>query len=252
MSNATGNKNQPAKDSQGDQTIQNPFNPVQLVKGLSETLVALPKNGVQFRATCDQLATAMEKLYQDVLKFPELEHVWIYPEFDRGEKINYMHTIFCFNTTVENSSITKNGDPNGSGIKTILDYAPSKCASGEFSVSKKFTEYMSAVAILDNNGNIPIRAVPNNRNIAAVEVDFMQVMALCLNIDEDQPYNFTVLTVDPGSRGENGYDNAIVTILKYIDNGRRYRRTKSGHKGVDYRAIDRAFARQSGGGQRNY
>ena len=240
-------------DKQNNQTIPNPFDPNTLVQGLSDTNISIPTYGKVWRVTCEQLEQQVEDLYQTSLGMPELSHVLIYPEVDsRSKDVCNMRTIFYFDTQTPKSSITRNGDPNKPGVKTILDFAPSKGAAGEFSVTDKFISTMSPVAILDGNDKIPIKSVPDKR-IACVEVDFFLLMALCLNIDEDQPYNFTVLTVDAGNRGNNGYENAVITILKFIDNSRRYNRNRNAGSKIDYRSMDKAFIRSSQpGGGRNY
>lgn len=248
--------NQNNQGNQNNQLPQNPFDPKEMVRGLSDSNVTLPIYGTVYRMTCEQLEQEVEILFQQRLGFKEVDHVLIYPVVDRGGKdVCTMNVVFYFNTTVEGSSITRNGDPNGTGVKTILDFAPSKSVNGEFSTSEKFTKTMSAIAVLDNNGKIPIKSVPDKR-IACIEVDFFLLMALCLGIDEDKPYNFTIMTVDAGNnRNNNGYENAVLTILKYIDNSKRYNRSRgSNGRKIDYRAMDKSFIRSGnpGSGERSY
>lgn len=250
MSN--GNNQNNGKNN--NQPIQNPFDPKQLVNGLKDANITLPLYGAAFRITCEQLEQQVELMYQNSLGFPELNHVLIYPDLDRSGKACDMKVIFYFNTEIEGSNIVRNGNPNGGGTKTILDFVPVKGVNGEFSVNERFTEVMSLVAVLDENQNIPIKAVRNPK-IACIEVDFFLLMAVCLNIDEDDPYNFRIMTVNAGNRGNDGYENATITILKYIDNNRRYSRNRGkGGSKIDYRAMDREFIRGTnpGSGDRNY
>ena len=237
---------------QNNQPIQYPFDSAELVNGLRNTAIPLSMFGVGYRFTCEQLEQYVEKLFQVTMGFPELDHVLIWPLIDRGGQTCDIKTIFCFDTTNKNSSVTRNGNIGG-GVKTILDYAPIKGINGEFSVSERFKDTFTSMAILDDNGNIPIKSTSDKR-IACIEVDFMTLMGICLGIKPDDSYNFRVMTVDAGNSRNNGYENALITVFKFIDNTRRYSRSKGNGNHVDYRSIDRAFIRASSpdGGGRNW
>lgn len=238
---------------QSNQPLQNPFDSAELVNNLRNGAVTLQMFGVGYRFTCEQLEQQVERLFQESMGFPELNHVLIWPVINRGGVTCDIKTIFYFDTTCKGSSITRNGNL-GDGVKTILDYAPIKGINGEFSVSNGFKETFTSIAVLDENGNIPIKST-SDRRIACIEIDFMTLMGMCLGIKPDDSYNFKVMTVDAGNNRNNGYENALITVFKYIDNTSRYSRNKGNGNHVDYRSIDRAFIRASnpdGDGGRNW
>lgn len=241
-------------NNQDQQKQQNPFDPNQLVKGLSKRNISIPEYGVVYRVTCEQLEAQVEEMFQNRLGFPEMDHAFIYPIIDgRGEEVSEMKCVFYFNTTVPNSSVTRNGSGAGSDGSpvTVLDLVPIKSVKGEFSTNEKFQKTMSTIAVLDGDGNIPIKSVQDKR-VACVDVDFWLLMALCLDLDEEQPYNFRILSADAGNMRKNGYENVVLAILKYIDNSRRYRRSNGSGRKIDYRAMDKAMVNSSNGGGRNY
>lgn len=236
----SNNENQ----NQKTDSVQNPFDPATLAKGLTQANINIPVYGSVFRITCDQLEEQVEFLFRNKLGMPEMDHALIYPVVDdRGGKLCEMRCVFYFDVTTPGSSITRNGNPNAA-IKSVLDYAPIKGVNGEFNPSDKFIQTMSPIAVLDENGKIPIKSVQDKR-ICCVDVDFFLLTALYLNIDESTPYNFRILTVDAGNIRNNNFENSVISIMKYIDNSRRRGRSKGNGRKIDYRALDKAFINNS-------
>lgn len=242
-----------------NQPITNPYDPTTIGDQLRKTVVQMNVHGCCFKETCSGLERKLEGFFGDQLKIQETEHVFIYPVVDeRGGALCEIKCFIYFDVTAGDPkarSIWKSGSDAADGgfaRQTILPYIQGKSPIGEYDFSERFTTVFTPIAMLDNDGRISVSSYPRDKRIAIVELDFMLVMALAMNIEEDAPFNFTVLAVDSTNNMRNGgnYEDAIILMMKYVDNSRRSGRGRNHNRKINYNQINRELiGRTSGRGR---
>lgn len=228
-----------------EQKTSNPFTPENLVKGLSEVNVPLSSYGNVYKDTCSNIENKIVDLLSNAV--PELDHVLVYPKMSaRGGQVEEIKCYAYFNTSLPgNNNITRKGGGtptnNGGGVTTIFDFQPPTRGAGGWSTSKLFKETFAPLCDLDKDGNIIIESIKSDKRVAVVELNFWLVGALILNIESDAPYNFTVLAVEQTGNYRDGgtFEDAVILMMKYIDNRRRKGRNRGNGRAIDYRAMDR-------------
>lgn len=225
----------------------NPFDPKTMVSRLSETIIPVSAYGYCFKETCSSLETKIEDLFRNNLNITETDHVFIYPVIDeRGGGLCEVRCFVYFDTSIPNArNIVRSSsgmETSGGGRKSILDYVPgARGGNSEFTLSESFKQVFTPIAILTDDGNIEVKKMPKDKRVAVIELDFFLLMAMALDINDDDPYNFTVLAVDATNnyRQGGGYEDATILMTKYIDNKKRSGRNKGHGRKIDYRAMDR-------------
>lgn len=234
-----------------NEPIKNPYDPKATMEGLNKTIIPMNLYGATFRDTCSNLEKKLEDLFRDSLHITETDHVFIYPVIDeRGAAVEQIKCYVYFDTSMPGAkNITKNGiAPSGNNERRmIFDYVPGRSAAGEFQFSEDFKRVFTPIAVLDDEGKLSVRKMAKDKRVACMELDFFLAMALVLGIDEDSPYNFTVLAVDSTKSFRGDYEDVAILMMKYIDTKRRSGRNKNRGRKIDYRSMDRELM---GGGKR--
>lgn len=227
----------------------NPFDGKAIVKNLFDTHVTLGMHGVVFNETCSVLEDKVVEMYNN-LGITEMDRVLIYPLYE--ERSGDLTAIKCyayFDTAMQGAkNITRIGgnrsrNNGGNNVKdgkiSIFTLAPGLGSKGKYNISDLFKENLFPVAADISNNELHIQEA-EDPSIAVLELDFMAVLALCLNIGDDDPYNFTIIDVIPTNRRRNGnFEDANMIVMKYIDNSKMTRRKKgrSGRR-IDYRRLE--------------
>lgn len=236
----------------------NPFDPKTIVSNLSKTIIPMNTHGICFRDTCSTLESKIMDLFTETLHIPETDHVLVYPVIEeRGGNVCEIKCFVYFDTSIPNATNIKRASnvvDGGEGRRTILDFAPGRSVNGEFIPNDTFKAVFTPLAMLDDEGKIIIRKMPKDKRVAVIELDFFLLMAMVLDIDDDDPYNFTVLAVDSTNnfRQGGGYEDVSILMMKYIDNRKRSGRNRGRGKKIDYRSMDRELMGGGRGKGRDY
>ena len=241
---------------------KNPFESTNLVDGLTTLSVSLPQVGAEFLDTCSNI---QQKLLDDIfLKsfgIKEIDRLLIYPVIDRDRSVSDIMCYAYFDTSIRDAKdVTRKSSANAvnnSRRQTVMDnYGGYSSSSGdEFEFSPHFKQTISPLCDLDKDGNIVYQTSDADRSMCIIELNFWLVGALMLHIGDNDPYNFTVLSVEPtGARRKDDpkLEESAILMSKYIDNSatRRKPRNNNGRR-IDYATMDREILNRRLGNKNN-
>jgi hypothetical protein len=240
----------------------NMYKPEQLIAGLTETGIPMNQLLAGFRETSTSLTKKIIDLIQNTFGIAEIDNVVIVPEVRRGG--NDLCDIKCaayFNTSlrdINTRNITRVGKGNSLGngdgrINAVIASGRQyDGASGDFNVTDDFKKQMLPIAADTDGNKLKLKAVPSNKNIAYLELDFMAVIGAALSIGPKDPYDFSILSCEVLKNGNNRDElpEYQLIIVKFIDtNSSRRGHHKS--SSVNYSAIARDFVQSVNGGRNN-
>lgn len=218
------------------------FNKENLLKGLTETSVALNQTGVIFTESGTNLCAKIEQLFADRLQINEFAYAALKPTL-RGNIIEDMKMYFFFDSTRPGKDFNRGGKSNGN-MDTIDEYLSATSETGAFVLSEHFKTCIGPLVMKEdpNQKYIKIEAVPSNKAAGAIEVDVLKVMELLLGIKEDDPYSFNLLF---GQIVQNqGGTDSIIVFSKTIFTTKQNNRPSS----FDFsRAAERFLGNSNGG-----
>ena len=202
--------------------------------------VAIPMNltGIIIKDTTNSLADKIVHLFTEEFDIPELEHCLFYPVRDKSGELVDFDAVLYFNTNIGGKmkniyKVGTNGGRTNDGRVDLMRLAGSRTANGAFNVNDKFRKAFASVANTDRDGNIVIKAINDTPHIATVECSFFRLMALCLGISSNDPFDFTIAECYPLNNNGGSPDFGLVIVKEMITGNRRH--TKSG---TNYAALD--------------
>lgn len=214
------------------------FDKRQLEDCINNVTIPMSMTGVVIKDTTNSLADKIVNMFAGEFDIPELEHCLFYPVYDKAGELVDFDAVLYFNTNAGNKfkNISKAGSGAGrtnDGRVNLMALAGSRTATGVFDINDKFRKTFAPVANTDRDGNIIIKAVPESANIAVVECNFFRLLALCLGISSNDPFDFTVAECYPLNNNHGSPDFGLVIVKEMIVG--QNRRVKSG---TNYAALD--------------
>ena len=202
--------------------------------------VSIPMNltGIVIKDTTNSLADKIVNLFVSEFDIPELEHCLFYPVRDKNGELIDFDAVLYFNTNIGGKlkniyKVGSNGGRTNDGRVDLMSLAGSRTANGAFNINDKFRKAFATVANTDRDGNIIIKAVADAPHIATVECSFFRLMALCMGIGSNDPFDFTVAECYPLNNNGGSPDFGLVIVKEMVSG--HGRRAKSG---TNYSALD--------------
>lgn len=219
---------------------RNPFDTKDLVTGLNKTNVPMTLKGTIWADTTPKLAAKLASIISDDFGIPEIDQVFMYPEYNKqGTVIDFGVIAYFLCDQNGNGNIRRIGTKQGSrrterGSIDLRSAVPNRLSTGGFQMSDHFKSKIGAIAQLTENDDIVVKSDKDKR-IAIVSLDFWKVMALIMDVDSDSPYDFTITDCKPLNAKNDCMDFAI-EVIKTIEksNGGKNRRSN-----IDYSARNR-------------
>lgn len=216
-----------------------------LVKGLTDVAIPLDLSGAIFTMDTPTLGSQLMSLIDDSFGIGEIDHIYIYPEYERGQIVSFGLTMYFL--------ANKNGEGNISrlaggqkksnrGGVDLSAFINNKTNSGGFRTNDNFKAKIGSLAKLDKDGNIIIRSDKDMPQLAVVAGDFFKIMAVALKIRDDSPYDFVVTDCVPLNNSKNCCDYKM-KIMKEVQPIKK----KSKRSSINYDYRDRAFAQGARG-----
>lgn len=240
----------------------NQFKQQELQEGLFKVPDTSGLIGLLFNKRKSGWEDDIQSMFISTYGVSECSNVSFLPLFNRGEDLPYDVLCRAFFDTLNAASgmITRVGSdvvarPNGH-ITTIFDLGGTNAflEDGDFNVSEEFKKLFGALSV--NPGReLQIRQVPNKPHVACVDLDWRSVMCLRLGIQDNDPYNFTVIKTEPITDAKNEIVDYFMMISKFIStDNRRKKNAERNKSNVDYEELNRHWAnseqRQYNGGNR--
>ena len=247
-------------NNQNNNETKNPFESTNLVDGLTTLSISLPQVGAEFLDTCSNI---QEKILNDIfiknLGFKEADRLLIYPVIERDRTVSDIVCYAYFDAASRDAQHVKlkNGANavNSAKRQTVMDgMVISSSGDDNFDFSNHFTEMIAPLCDLDREGKFKTRSLEVDPSICVVELNFWLVGALFLRISDDDPYNFTVLSVEPTGarrRDDPKLEESALLISKFIDNSTTHRKPRNNGRRIDYATMDRELLNQRLGNRNN-
>lgn len=176
----------------------------------------------------------------DNMGLHEIDHVSIFPIKDERGKIGDFGVDAVFNLDrkipAQQRTITRFGNKNANTTDPVLRAFAAKTKTGGYNVTDLFKKVMGPIAITDENDNVRVLTDPFDKRLAMVECDIMAVLALALNIEDNDPIDFTVVECEALSNSDKNVDFTITVEKTVTANAFKKRRSS----GINYEARDRA------------
>ena len=242
----------------------NPYDPNKIKEDLMKApLIEMEFAGPVWKTTCSKFGAGVVDMLRGIgIKSAIYCHV--FPEINRGGGIvTNIYTVIAFDAANNGQGddiwINGAGGKNGN-VPLITDWKPQKTASGKFGVSKKWKDtFYPLAAHFDDKGNIVINEPSAEqikqdrrfRNFAYLEVDFFALMALALQIEDGEPYDFMV-DFDASKNRNHGQEDCLMTVTKFV--GRRksnVSKYRDFDQSVMVSGIENMFGGGNNGGRRN-
>ena len=216
-----------------------------LLEQLTDTAIPIPLKGVIFKDTTPNLSSKIVDLIATTYGIPEVDHCYICPETDNQGRVVSMGAVLYFNPDYNGGNITrpkgaskKGGIRLDDGSADLRGLVSNKVVTGGFHISEKFKKYIAPIAILNDDGDIVIRATRNG-GMAMVDIDFFKMIAVVLKIDPDSNLDFEVTELEP--IGKNNSIDYSISITKYVTPQR-----KKSKRGINYDDLDREYSNKRG------
>jgi len=187
-----------------------------LVKGLAP-VIDTPEIGRVFQDTTKAFAAKVVEVIRNSFNITELDNIIIAPTMARNAVGITDLTAVAYFVTKNGKNIFyrgKGNNGNGNGRINMVQAAGSGYNStGNYGTSNEFDQAIKSLCKINEKGKaiMNIKKVPNARDVASLELDWTSVMALALGIQDDDPYDFRILTVQP-----IGDSNFSMMIMKHI------------------------------------
>lgn len=234
-----------------NETMSRPLTQQERIEGLDKTNIPLTKSGTYFVETTTNLANKIVDMMVNTYGITECDHVFMHPVKSKDGRVVDFQLYMYFNTNRSRGSqtwsIRRFGGDNkgnrardlGNGRVDLSGAFGTKTSNGGFELSESFKKTVGAVAVLNDNRQIVVRADKKDRSIGIVECNFFDILAMCLDIKTDDPFDFAIVECTPASGGRNSDLDYELQIIKHLTkNGQR-----RGKSGVNYEFRDRELLR---------
>lgn len=224
MANNNNPNNNP--NNNGNRPKGNPYDPEKIKKDLMRPpLVEMDFAGPVWKTTCSKFGADVVQMFQRI-GIPSAIYCHVFPEIDRrGGVVTDIYTVIAFDAASNGGDIWINGrDSGGSNVKLVTDWKPQRTASGKFGVSAQWkSTFYNLAKQFDDKGNIVINEPSAEqvkrdrrfRNFAYVELDFFALMALVMQIEDNDPYDVMV-DFDASKRRNHEHEDCFMTVSVFV------------------------------------
>lgn len=232
------------------------YKPEELVAETQTTTMGLPVKGTIFTVSSNELVAKMEEILINSLCIDQVDGV-LMDIITQNGNVTEIHCYAVMNLNDAKpgtSMIALNRAAGGSykggdGRTRIGNVMPisgrNNLCGGKYIFGPDFTSKLGSIAVLDNDDNIVVTEAPGggrNNKVALVELDFFKMMCVGLDVSDDDPFDWSLISADP-----LGGDNYSLMFTKFIVN-KKIGKRKGGGANIDYTAIKRGLG--FGGGNR--
>lgn len=224
-----------------------------MIEGLSPA-ISIPKIGEVFKDTTQALAVKINEEISGTFDLPELDNIIITPRIARnGVGATELIVNAYFSTLNPNGNIYYRGGKgkNYRGESGRINVANLSGAgvggTGPFGTNEHFNKVIKPLCKVNDKGNpiMNIKSVPGANGLAQIELDADAVFCLALGIKPNDPYDFSILSVEPVANTNNF---SIVIMKMVTSNGVR----KGRNSQVNYSRIEQeVYKRYNNGGGNN-
>ena len=217
-----------------------PITQQDLIAGLTKPVIPIAPTGAIYKESTSSLANKIVDMFVNNFGIIECDHVFMYPVQDKAGRIVDFNLTMYFDTTRggANSTITRASGPKaasiGNGRADLRGLVGAKLSNGGFNITQTFKEKIGAVAELDNDNRIVIKADPDYNKIACVECNFFKIIGLCLGVSSDDNYDFSIIDCTPFRNSADNLDYNLVLTKEISAQDRR-----RGRNGINYEYADR-------------
>lgn len=187
-----------------------------LVDGLAP-MISISEVGRVFQDTTNSIAAKVADLIRTNFHITELDNIIIAPTIARNQTGLSDMTVVAYFVTKNGKNIFyrgKGGNNNNGGRLNLVQTAGSSYnSSGQYGTSAEFDQAIKSLCRVNEKGKaiMNIKKVPGANGVASLELDWASVLSLALGILDDDPYDFTILSLQP-----IGNNNFSLMLMKKI------------------------------------
>lgn len=222
---------------------RNQFDPQSAIESLMETNIPLNIKGSLWTITTPKLQKEITDMIADTMSIPEIDQVFLWPVRGKSGQVEDFNMIAYFvcdqngNGNITRLTQSRPGvSRNSKGNVSLMGAVYNKAQDGNYRISDHFKKKIGAIAILDDDDNIIVKADPDgDKRVAVVELDFWKVLSMVLAIDPDSNLDFEITDCQPCNNSNNCMD-FILEIKKTITAAK-----KRSKKNINYESRNRRF-----------